>query len=177
MTDMEQFADENLTNELHPKEVANLEDQLSLVDKSLQSVPTMSVSDATNFFYKLCQDLQSSDQVRVGVKEDGKLFVAVYDFINFVTDKDQFNHYAGVTWKRLTSTKSPHADELDMLTFSQKFATKNIPCMNLAGIFLHLFSPIFIHHNFIQHFLDKRYKFLIISIPPKWGLQNLLNII
>ena len=66
--------------ELHPEDVANLKDQLSLVDKSLQSVPIMSVSDATDFFSKLCQDLQSSDQVRVGINKDGNVREEIIDF-------------------------------------------------------------------------------------------------
>ena len=100
-------------------------------------------SDAINadVFVTLCQDLQSSDQVRSGVKENGNVFVAVYDFINFVTNRPQFDHYAQSYWTRLTSNESTYSDELNMSSFLHKFGYKNyIPCMHLTGTFLYIFT-------------------------------------
>jgi len=112
--------------------------------------PIVTDNDTTDVLTKLCQDLQLSDQVRVGVKEDGKLFVAVYDFINFVTGREQFDHYSWKYWKRLTSNSSQHSEELDMLSFLHKFGKKNTPCIHITGIFFiyfHLFLYIIFSFN------------------------------
>ena len=107
--------------------------------------PVINANDCHDFLSKISQDLQSADQVRIGFNEDKKAIISVYDFINFVCDKPQFDHYANMSWKRLTSKNSPYSEELDMITFEHKFAKKNTPCIHITGIFEDLFLPIFIH--------------------------------
>ena len=109
----------------------NLMQTVSVVNNS-----TMPLSNAMDPLFELYEDLQQSKQVRMGVNEvDGKPFVSVYDFINFITGRDRTNGYGQVTFHNM----SKYSNELKSLTFEHEFVGKyknhKTPCVNITGIF------------------------------------------
>jgi hypothetical protein len=72
-----------------------------------------------------------------GVDEKDKWWFSVYDFINFVCDKDPKGTYAKSTFQRLTKYDSEHAKAIDTLCVYCKFAgerQQNTPCMTIRGL-------------------------------------------
>lgn len=98
---------------------------------SVANNSTMPLSNAMDPLLELYENLQSSE-VRMGVNEaDGKPFVSVYDFINFITGRDRTNGYAQVTFHNM----SKYSNEFKSLTFWHRIGKKDTPCINITGIF------------------------------------------
>ena len=112
---------------------------------SVANNSTMPLSNAMDPLLELYEDLQQSKQVRMGIDDDEKPFVSVFDFINFVAGKSMTNSYGQKTHDRYTSIDSKYFDELAKLTFMHKFTNRETPCVNITGIF---FLYIFIFHAF-----------------------------
>jgi len=116
------------------------------------SMQSISASNAIDPLSKLYQDLQSSKQVRMGIGEDGKPFVSVFDFINFVSGKSLKDSYGQKTYDRYTSVGSKYFDELAKLTFMHKFTNRETPCLNITGIFFFHIFDTFSHMYFWSDF-------------------------
>ena len=72
-----------------------------------------------------------------GVDEKDKWWFSVYDFINFVCDKDPKGTYAKNYIRRLTENGSEYAKEVDSFRVDLKFpgsGQQNTPCMTLRGL-------------------------------------------
>lgn len=72
-----------------------------------------------------------------GVDEKDKWWFSVYDFVNFVCDKDPKGPYAKSTFQRLIKNDSEYAKEVDTLCIGLKFAGRGqqlTPCMTIKGL-------------------------------------------
>jgi hypothetical protein len=72
-----------------------------------------------------------------GVEEKEKWWFSVYDFVNFVCDKDPKGPYAKSTFQRLIKNDSEYAKEVDTLCIGLKFAGRGqqlTPCMTIRGL-------------------------------------------
>lgn len=69
--------------------------------------------------------------------DNGMWWFSVYNFINFVCDKEEGSSYHYVTWKRLVSETSEHRDEVLTHCKYLKFAgsgQRDTPCMTIKGL-------------------------------------------